>query len=218
MEFKKGDFIKDANHMVGEVVDIDEDNNLEVYFIRSWSTEANGKIYKYSEEWDVIDPSTVVEHKEKPQDKFDYPKVYTELGFRPMGEYKNEEIFIKSTVDIEQDEDLKKFKFPTDGFDDDDGEESETDSLDGFIVPDEEGEPFTPASPSSEYVRFTHAAVHGYNDWVPDTNDKFQVGLKRKIDSLEAKYSSKEDDRQFVLGKSIDYTHPPLKHSKSTKK
>ena len=33
MEFKKGDFIKDANHMVGEVVDIDEDNKLEVYFI-----------------------------------------------------------------------------------------------------------------------------------------------------------------------------------------
>ena len=63
----------------------------------------------------------------------------------------------------------------------------------------------------------THKAVHGYNNWVPDKNDKLQMGIKRTIDTLEAKHASKEDDRQFALGRTIDYNHPPLK-SKSTSK
>ena len=217
MDFAKGDFIVDTAKRVGEVVDIDEDNHLEVYFIESFENEANGKIFKYAEDWEVVDKDKVVQHTKKPSNKFDYPKVYTELGYKPMGFYKGHEIFIESTADIEQDEDLKHFKFPTDGFDSDD-EEDETDSLDGFIVPDEEGEPFTPASPTNDYVKFTHQAVNDYNSWVPDETDKFQVGLKRKIDSMESKYSQKEDDRQFASGKSIDYNHPPLKVAKSTSK
>jgi hypothetical protein len=217
MDFKKGDFIIDTLKRVGEVVDIDEDNNLEVYFIESFQNEANGKIFKYSEEWEVVRRDEVVEHTKKPSNKFDYLKLYTKLGYKPMGFYKGHEIFIDSKIDIEKDKDLKNFKFPTDGFDSDD-EEDDTDSLDGFIVPDEEGEPFTPASPTNDYVKFTHQAVNDYNTWVPDETDKFQVGLKRKIDSMEAKYSQKEDDRQFASGKSIDYNHPPLKVVKSTSK
>ena len=134
-----------------------------------------------------------------------------------MGEHKGEEIFIKADADIENDEDLKTFQFPTDGFDADDEQPNEY-VFDGFVVPDEEHEPFTPASPSSEYVQYTHSAVHGYNDWVPDENDKLQMGIKRTIDTLESKYGSKEDDRQFALGQSIDYNRPPLKKNKSTKK
>ena len=219
MEFKKGDFIKTTDGFVAEVLDIDDDNNLEVSFIRPWSSEANGKIYKYDESdaWEVVIRSTVVQHVEKPKDKYDYPKVFFELGLKPMGEHKGEEIFIKNDVDIEKDEDLKKFQFPTDGFDADDEEANEY-VFDGFVVPDEEGEAFTPASPTSAFVQYTHEAVHGYNDWVPDTNNKMQMGIKRTIDQMETKYASKEDDRQFALGKSIDYNHPPLKKSKSTTK
>jgi len=219
MDFKKGDFIKTTDNLVGEILDIDEDNNLEVSFIRPWQSEANGKILKYdaSDEWETIARNTVVQHVEKPVDKFDYPKVFMELGLKAMGEHKNEEIFIHKDADIEKDEDLKAFQFPTDGFDADDDEEDNY-VFDGFVVPDEEHEPFTPASPTSDYVLFTHEAVHGYNNWVPDANDKLQMGIKRTIDSMEEKYGSKEDDRQFAQGKSVDYTHPPLKRVKSTQK
>ena len=216
MDFSKGDFIKHTNGKTGEVVDIDEDNNLEVYFIEPFEGEANGKVFKYAEDWETVERNCVVEHTKKPVNKFDIVRVYTDLGYRPMGEHKGHEIFIKSEVDIEEDEDLKHFQFPTDGFDSED--DDETDSLDGFIVPDEEGEAFHPASPSNEFVKFTHEAVHGYNTWVPDEKDKFQVGLKRKIDSMESKYARKEDDRQFAAGRSIDYNHPPLNEQKSTKK
>ena len=44
------------------------------------------------------------------------------------------------------------------------------------------------------------------------------MGIKRTIDAMEIKYASKEDDRQFSAGRSIDYNHPPLKKSKSTQK
>ena len=219
MEFRKGDFIKTTRGVVGEILDLNEDNNLEVSFIRPWHSEANGKIYKYdaSDEWEVVERNTVVQHVEKPPDKYDYPKVFLELGLKAMGEHKGEEIFISKDIDIEKDEDLKNFQFPTDGFDGDDEDANEY-VYDGFVVPDDEGEPFSPASPTSDFVQFTHKAVHGYNTWQPDQNDKLQMGIKRTIDAMETKYASKEDDRQFALGKSIDYTKPPLKKSKSNKK
>jgi len=218
MTIRKGDFIISEN-TVGEVLDINEDDKLEVNFIRPWQTEANGKIFKYdaSNEWEEISKDAVETHVEKPKDKFDYPKVYLELGLKCMGEHKGEMIFIKKDADIEKDEDLKTFQFPTDGFDADDESTNEY-VFDGFVVPDEEGEAFTPASPTSEFVQYTHSAVHGYNNWVPDKHDKMQMGIKRTIDAMEIKYASKEDDRQFSAGRSIDYNHPPLKKSKSTQK
>ena len=218
MEIRKGDFII-CDGTVGEVLDINEEKKLEVNFIRPWLSEANGKILKYdaSDEWEEVSQDAVSTHVEKPKDKFDYPKVFLQLGLKAMGEHKGEEIFIKKDVDIEKDNDLKIFQFPTEGFDEDD-ESIDEYVFDGFVVPDEEGEPFKPASPSSEYVQYTHSAVHGYNNWIPDKKDKIQVGIKRTIDAMELKYASKEDDRQFTLGESIDYNHPPLKKTKSTKK
>jgi len=219
MEFKKGDFVITTGQLVGEILDIDEDRNLEVSFIRPWTTEANGKVLKYdaSDEWETVSRSSIVQHVEKPTDKNDYLKVFLELGLKAMGEHKNEEIFIHKDADIENDEDLKTFQFPTDAFDGDDEEANEYE-FDDFVVPDDEHEPFTPASPSSEYVQYTHQAVHGYNEWIPDTNDKLQMGIKQTIDSMEEKYGSKEDNRQFALCKSIDYTHPPLNGVKSNEK
>ena len=78
MDFTKGDFIVDTTKRVGEIVDIDEDENLEVYFIESFENEANGKIFKYAEDWEVVNKDKVVEHTKKPTNKFDYPKVYNQ--------------------------------------------------------------------------------------------------------------------------------------------
>jgi hypothetical protein len=216
MGILKGDFVI-TDTGAAEVLDVNESGQLEVNYIRPWQSEANGKIFKYdaSDEWEEISTDDVTKHVEKPKDKLDYYKVYLELGLKAMGMHKGEEIFILKDADIENDEDLKKFQFPTDGFNADDEEANEY-VYDGFVVPDEEHEPFAPASPTSEFVQFTHEAVHGYNTWQPDENDKMQLGIKRTIDAMESKYASKEDDRQFAQGKSVDYNRPPLKKNKST--
>lgn len=203
---KKGDFIV-TEKGVAEVVDIDEDDKLECYFIVP--AKANGKVYAYADEWEVVERSQVVTHKEKPVDKFDYPKMYMELGFRPL----DGELFIKVDADVENDEDLKHFELPTDCIDIESEDEEE---VFDFIVPDEEGEPFAPASPTSEFVQETHRAVRGYNTWVPNESNKMAVGTKRLIDRMEEKYARMEDDRQFAQGTSVDYAHPPLNTSKST--
>lgn len=212
MTFKKGDFIKVKNEKIGEVVDINEDNNLEVYFIVPNMSKANGKIFEYAENWEVVHKNEVTEHIKKPTDKFDYPKVYMSLGYRPM----DGEMFIKADANIEDDEDLKTYEFPTNCIEFEDGDDDEYDYTDGFVVKDEDGEAFTPASPTNAFVVETHKAVHGYNNWTPQQNDKTQVGIKRFIDDQEKKASRQEDDRQFAQGTSIDYNHPPLKRAKST--
>jgi hypothetical protein len=100
---------------------------------------------------------------------------------------------------------------PTGDFDE---EEEESDgSLDDFIVPDEEGEAFTPADPSVPFVQETHELVHKYNNWEPKT--QHEEKLKGFVDKLSHKYKLKDDERQFVEGKSLDYDHPPLKKRKS---
>lgn len=212
MSFKKGDFIEAVGNKIGEVVDINEDGNLEVYFLVPNSKKANGKIYEYAEEWELVCKNDVVKHIDKPVDKFDYPKLYMSLGFRPM----DGDIFIKADANIEEDEDLKSYEFPTNCIELEEEDADEYDYTDGFVIKDEDGEAFTPASPTNDFVIDTHKAVHGYNDWTPNKNDKNQVGIKRFIDDQEKKAIHKEDDRQFALGKSIDYNHPPLKRVKST--
>ena len=178
MNFQNGDFILDTSGKAAEVADMDENGKLEVWYIVPDTSRANGKIYHYQENWVTIDPSMVQQHFPKP-DKAKVLETYRQLGFRPM----TEDIFVRADVDIEADDDLKHFQFPTDTIDVDDYE-SETDSLDGFIVPDEDGEAFVPASPTNDFVIDTHRAVRDYNNWVPDSSNKQQVGIKNFIDQL----------------------------------
>lgn len=213
MNFEAGDYVKSGNKWA-EVVDIDEENNLEVYFIIQ-TGECNGKIYKYAVDWEVVTKNTVTQHIKKPKTHSDILQVLANVGFKPMGEVDGEEIFIKIDTDIETDEDLKTYQFPTENADSDDEEESDFDSLDGFIVRDEDGEAFCPADPDSDFVQEVHEAVHDYNKWEPDGKNKTEVGVKRFIDNLEEKYMRKEDDRQFASGLSVNYRHPPLKKQKS---
>ena len=97
-----------------------------------------------------------------------------------------------------------------------DQEEDESeDDMSDFIVPDEEGEAFTPADPTIPFVQETHELVHKYNEWEP--NDKKGKKLKVFVDGLTEKYKTQDDERQFVNGTSVDYDHPPLKKQKSGK-
>ena len=82
------------------------------------------------------------------------------------------------------------------------------DDMSDFIVPDEEGEAFCPASPSSEFVRETHQLVHEYNQWEPKTPSEEKV--KAFVDTLAHKYKQQDDERQFASGKCVYYDRPPL--------
>lgn len=205
--YNAGDLIQTAGG-AGEVVDTNEDGDLEVYFIVSNKSKANGKIYEYNEEWEVVKKVDVLKHVPRPLDKFKYPQCYREIGFKVWDGI----IFTRVEDDEELDEDLKKFTFPTDCIE----YESEDEDVDmsDFIVPDEEGEPFRPASPSSQFVRDVHQAVHDYNKWTP--TDRKAKAVKTVIDNMGEKYSRIEDDRQFALGKVVNYNHPPLKKASST--
>lgn len=193
---KPGDLLKIIGNKYGELVGIDEDNNLEVYFI---SRSKNKWVWEYDEEWQTVTRNEVVEHIELKKALESYKK----LGFRPL----TENTFIKLDDDIPKD-----VIVPVGDFDE--NESDSDDSLNDFIVPDEQGEVFRPASPTNEFVIETHKCVHQYNDWEPKKPQ--QKKIKNFIDKLSHKYQVKDDDRQFAKGQSVDYEHPPLKKLKSS--
>lgn len=199
---KPGDLLKIIGNKYGELVGIDEDNNLEVYFI---SRGKNKWVWEYDEDWEVVTRNEVVEHIELK--KGTALESYKKLGFRPL----TENTFIKLDDDIPKD-----VIVPLGDFDENDSSDLDSDdSLNDFIVPDEEGEEFRPASPTNEFVIETHKCVHKYNNWEPQKPEHKKI--KNFIDKLSHKYQTKDDNRQFAKGQSVDYEHPPLKKLKSSK-
>lgn len=202
MVYKPGDLIKvhGENEWYAEVIDENEDNQLEVFYINR--TSENKWIWKYDDDWDVVSKDSVLEHI--PFDKKDIIKCYETLGFRPLTEH----TFVKLDDKIPDD-----VLMPTGVFDQE--EEDSEDDMSDFIVPDEEGEAFTPADPSIPFVQETHEMIHKYNTWEP--TDKKGKKLKVFVDDLAHKYKTQDDERQFANGTSVDYDHPPLKKQKSGK-
>ena len=199
---KPGDLLKVYGNKYAELVGIDEDNNLEVYFI---SRSKNKWVWEYNEEWETITKNDVIEHI--PLEKGKAVACYKQLGFRPL----TENTFVKLDDDIPKD-----VIVPVGNFDEDDSSGLDSDdSLNDFIVPDEQGEEFRPASPTNEFVIETHTCVHQYNGWAPEKPQHKKI--KKFIDNLSHKYQTMDDDRQFVKGQSVDYEHPPLKKLKSNK-
>lgn len=205
-QMKAGDLIQTKHKLIGELVAVDE-KTVEVYFLVPDKTKANGKIWVYKEDWDLIEKSDIIKHIEI-KDKRKYPSYYREMGFKAW----DGEIFTRTDVDIESDEDLKRYPFPTGcDTDDDDAQEYE---YDGFVVEDKEDEPFSQADPANKEVQEFHQAVHDYNNWCP--KDASEERAKSFVDEMEKKYSSKDDNYQFKQGKSIDYNHPPLPKKQKT--
>lgn len=213
MTFTAGDLIKTKHKLVGEVVSVLE-NDLEVYFLVPDLHKAKGKIWVYREDWDTI-PKKSVETHIKIIDKTKYPEYYKQLGFKAF----TENLFVQKHIDLEKDEDLKNYHFPTNCIESDD-DDNDYDFTDGFVVKDTDGEAFSFASPDSTFVQETHKAVHEYNKWEP--KNKKQLSIKNFIDEIELKYSTMDDDKHFKNGASVDYKQPPMaprasKRHKSTK-
>ncbi len=197
---KQGDLIQTKHTLIGEIVEVNE-GDLEVYFLVPDLTKANGKIWVYKNDWDTVPKSDIVKHIDVKNYKL-YPKYYKMMGFKAW----DGEIFTRLDMDIEKDEDLKNYPFPTgcDSEEDDD----EYDYNDGFLVRDEEAEAFTFAPTGNDFVNETHQAVQDYNHWEP--KDKKQKKIKTFIDKLELKYSTLDDEKHFVKGEFIDYKNPPM--------
>ena len=172
--------------------------------MKSFGTSKSFLLTK-DKEWETVIRNEVVEHI--PLEKGKAVTCYKQLGFRPL----TENTFVKLDDDIPKD-----VIIPLGDFEDDSSGLDSDDSLTDFIVPDDQGEEFRPASPTNEFVVETHQCVHQYNEWAPEKPEHKKI--KTFIDKLSHKYQTKDDDRQFAKGQSVDYEHPPLKKLKSSKK
>lgn len=197
MAFKAGDLVQTNINLIGEVVSVLE-NTLEVYFLVPDMKYKHKKIWIYKEEWDTIKKVDVVKHVII-KDKKLYPKYYKEMGFKAW----DGKIFTRTDIDIEKDEDLKTFQFPT-GCDTEDEEDDY--EYDDWCVKDAEA--FTFAEPTNDYVKDTHKAVRDFNKWEP--KNKSEKKMKTFVEKLELKFSTLDDDFQFKTGTSLDYKNPPM--------
>tara|TARA_E500000331_G_scaffold154945_1_gene150499 strand:+ start:6426 stop:7175 length:750 start_codon:yes stop_codon:yes gene_type:complete len=81
-----------------------------------------------------------------------------------------------------------------------------------FIVPDDEGEAWCAPDPKNltdeqrKWVNQTHAAVRDWENWVP--KDQSEQAVKDFVDNMTAKYSIKEDERQFTSGAGSEFSKP----------
>ena len=198
-KMNEGDLLKiqgETGEWYAELVGIDEDGKLEVFYINR--TKENRWVWEYDEDWQVVSLNSVLEHI--PLDKTNPLTSYKTLGFKPLCP--------DSFVKIDEEDSIPADQLmPTGEYDEDEGMESD-DSLRDFIVPDEEGEAFTHAPMDSEFVQQTHDCVNQYNQWEPKTSSEKK--MKSFVDSLAHKYKQQDDNRQFAQGKSVDYDHPPM--------
>ena len=183
-----------------ELVGIDEDGKLEVYFLEQ-TNKMEGHIWAYASDWQTIDKETV--QKVITPDKNHYLKSYKEYGFVPTVE-ENQFLKVGDTIPSHI-----MTPIPLDSDQEDQMKDDDSD-MDDFIVDDEEAnEPFTHAPPNNDYVRETHKAVKDYNGWTPQ--NKTEEKAKNFIDKLAHKYQHQDDNRQFVHGRSVNYSNPPTR-------
>lgn len=166
------------------------DDTLEVYFIERG---LNG-VWNYSAEWHSIPRESVQEHVETKT--IGVVKALQVLGFRPLDE--------GSFVKLDEEDELANVPIGMALPSDDDFIGIHPEMRD-FIVPDEEGEPFSFAAPC-KFVRETHEAVHGFNNWNPDDTGK---KVKEFVDTMSTRVIVQENART-KLGCALTYDKPPL--------
>jgi hypothetical protein len=194
---KEGDLLKingENGVWYAQLVGFDEEDMLEVWYI---NRGVNRYLWEYDKDWETVHKNTVIEHI--PLDISDVLACYKQWGFKPI----TEETFVKLDDDIPDD-----VLLPVGEFDEEEEYDSE-DNMDDFIVPDEEGEAFTLAPLDSDFVRETHELVQKFNTWEPQNPQEQK--LKSFVDHMSLKYKQHDDNRQFAIGKTVDYDHPPVK-------
>jgi|TARA_B110000977_G_scaffold80305_1_gene107532 hypothetical protein len=204
-----------------EVLSINEDGNMDVSCIRA-TAKQGGRIWEFvaDNEWEAVSPSDIIKHAPVGEATRDNVRnAWKSIGFYPGGDgisfcrVSDED---RVTLPLYQGDENE-----SDDEDDPDGFVPSTDpsmrgyAVDGFVVPDDEGDDFTFANPdelegeAADFVRDTHRAVHDFEKWNP--TDKKARAIKNYIDGVSQKVSLETDNKRFAGGKSsISTTKPPL--------
>lgn len=147
------------------------------------------RMYRIGEDlWD-IDDDMVMEHHELAGDDDKAPAAFHELGFR----------MIDGGTFVRHSDEVGDALFPVGDMAFEvvsDDEEGDTGEMDDFIVPDDECEPFTHAVADNDFVRETHAAVRGFNDWVP--KDDREAQTRSFMIRQEARAAQVDDEARFA--------------------
>jgi len=195
---KPGDFVKvlgtDSAEWYAEVVGTSGTSGtdaLEVFFI-----EKKGNVWSYAADWQEIPLASVQEHIKTAE--VGIITALEQLGFRPI----DEGTFVKLSEEDAGAVVPVGMQLPTE--DDPIGIHPE---MRDFIVPDEEGEAFSFAEPTSQFVIEMHEAVHQYNEWAP--TEPQAAGIKQFIDNMDTRECIQEDNRNLNQT-ALSYTRPPL--------
>ena len=138
--------------------------------------------------WD-IDDDMVIEHHKLAGDDNKAPAAFHELGFR----------MIDGGTFVRHSDEVGDALFPVGDMAFEvvsDDEEGDTGEMDDFIVPDDECEPFTHAVADNDFVRETHAAVRGFNEWVP--KDDREAQTRSFMIRQEARAAQVDDEARFA--------------------
>ena len=191
---KAGDYVslnaEGGKIWYGEVVGTNSDT-IEVYFIE----KGEGTVWSYSEEWHEVPKESVIKHVNT-SSHANIIGALKAIGFRPLSDSTFARLDEQGVVPVGDS--------AFDNIEEDDcvGIHPE---MQGFIVPDSEGEAFTFAKPDNEFVRETHKAVRDFNQWVPQED---AVRIKRFIEGMDVKACVLENNRTR-LGEGLSYNNPP---------
>ena len=148
---KPGDYVSmHAEHgktWYGEVVGVHADT-IEVYFIE----KGDGTVWSYSEEWHEVPKESVIEHVDT-SSHANIVAALKEIGFRPLSDSTFARVDEQGVVPVGD---------PAFDSVDDEVCIGIHPEMQGFIVPDSEGEAFSFASTDSAFVRETHKAVRDF--------------------------------------------------------
>ena len=151
--------------------------------------------------WD-IDGDMIIKHYELKGDDDKAPAAFHAMGFR----------MIDGGTFVRHSDEQGNTLFPIgdaafEMVSSDDDEDEVADEMSDFIVPDNESEPFTHAVVDNEFVRDTHAAVRGFNDWVP--KDDREAVTRRFVIRQEARAVQVDDEARFARNMAgTNYSNP----------
>lgn len=184
----------------GVVVGHVDDNTLELQLLE----KGVDRMYRIGSNCFHVLHESVVEHHELDGDDDKAPRAFDALGFRMI----DGSTFVKHSDEDEG----HLFPVGDEAFDlvsdDEDDPDADNPTLGGFIVPDDECEPFTHAPEDSEFVRETHAAVRSFNSWIPRNEQEAQA--RRFMQRQEARASHLDDEARFArnMPAASSYSNP----------
>jgi len=169
----------------GVVIELVDSTTLCVQMMKKQSDN----MYHISDDAYHVPHAAIAHHVPLSGDDDGAPRAFDALGFR----------MIDGSTFVKHDDETGDIPFPIGdaAFDmHSDGDSDSEGSLKDFIVPDEECEPFTLASSDTDFVRETHAAVRGFNAWIPRDDQEHQ--MRSFILAQESRAVAIDDNTRFA--------------------